>query len=91
MFDVNTFMQRELAALAVPSKRSVKNKSGRASRKQLRSAAVLQAVGGFSSTTSAVFAAPDHKMCRVVETAKVGWKPDGTPRREPRVGRQFGA
>ena len=91
MFDLFTFAERELAKPGyAPSKRAVKNQSGRASRKQLRTAAVLQAVGGTKSTTAAIHAPSDQKLCRVVDTAEVGWLPDGRPRREPRVGLKFG-
>ncbi len=80
-FDAMTFMQRYLANPSdAPSKRSVKNRSGRAGRKQANGARWVARVGGFADDVRATYAPADTEMCRVVPN-NVGWLPDGRPRR----------
>jgi hypothetical protein len=82
-FDLGTTLQRELASLSTPSRRSNKNHSGRSLRKSANGAEWLARVGGRSSDTAAIYAPADAHLC-VVVPATVGWNADGTPRREPR-------
>jgi len=85
MFDLHSFMQRELADTGgAPSRRSNKLRSGRTSRKQANAQRTLQRVGGFRSDFKAMTAPADTAMCRVVPS-DTGWLPNGQPRREPRV------
>jgi hypothetical protein len=81
MFDMLAFVERELQKTGVaPSKRYNRNTSGRASRRQLRGQARLQAVGGMSNLTKAMLAPADTKLCRIVDP-RTGWKVDGSPQR----------
>jgi hypothetical protein len=82
-FDLGSFMQRELAKTAVPSRKAVKVRSGKAGRRAANGQKWLASVGGLRSDTAAIYAPADYEMCKVV-SHDVGWNADGTPRREPR-------
>lgn len=71
-FDVASQLQRALAQTSEPSKRSVKNKSGRAGRKQYNGRAALRAVGGTAHPLGAIYDGNDRQdsapeKCVVVE------------------------
>lgn len=80
-FNVEAFVAREFARTSVPTKRSVKNKSGRTSRKQAYSRRTLQAVGGTLSITRAIYADADKHLCVTVPNT-TGMR-NGVPYREP--------
>lgn len=83
-FDLTSFLQRELAKSSdTPSRRSNKNKSGRALNKAHNSRKALLKVGGYSNNIQAIYAPPGEALCITVPHS-VGWLPDGKPRREPR-------
>jgi len=82
-FDLDAFLQRELATPTTKSRRRTKQESGRASRKQARTRQTLRAVGGYSNLQSAIYAPADTPLC-VVVPHNTGWLPDGRPRRDPR-------
>lgn len=86
MFDVHSFLQRELAKPTSPSRRSNKNKSGRAGRRAWNGQRNLSSVGGYSNAVQAIYAPADKELC-VVVPMETGWLPDGRPNREPRWGR----
>ena len=64
-----------------PSKRSNKNRSGRAGVKAYRGRNWVRNVGGFNSFEEAVLAPCDYEMCKVAPTETTGWYPNGDPRR----------
>lgn len=65
--DIETALQRALAQTTHPSKRSVKNKSGRTGRKQANGRASVKAVGGYANSTYAIYVPADKELCVVVE------------------------
>jgi len=68
---------------SIPSKRSNRNKSGRAGRRMYNGRRTLNAVGGFARDADAIYADADTEMCVVVDPRK-GYMPDGTLNRDPR-------
>lgn len=80
-FDAKTLIARAIANQnPAPSRRQVKDRSGRSSRRAANSRRTLAAVGGFADDVKAMYAPADTEMCRVVPDS-VGWLPDGRPRR----------
>lgn len=79
-FDAMTFINNYMQSSGAPSKRSVKNKSGRAGRKAYNGRQTLARVGGVSSTMAAIYAPADRNLC-VVVPHDVGWKANGDPNR----------
>ena len=83
-FDLRTSMQRALVNQnSAPSKRQVRNKSGKAGRRTYNGQMVLARVGGYGSTMEAIYAPAGTELCVVVPDS-MGRLSDGTPRREPR-------
>ena len=68
---------------SIPSARTVKNRSGRQSRKQANARRTMQRVGGFSSDFQAITAPADAALCNVVprETGMRNGKPFRSPAR----------
>ena len=54
------------SAQTPPSKKQVRNKSGRQGRKTFNAQRTEQAVGGYRNLQRAIFAAPDKELCIVV-------------------------
>ena len=79
-YDLRTAMQRELTSLSTPSKRQVRNASGRAGRKSHNGQKALQKVGGYRNVMDAIYAPADKELCVVVPDS-TGRKADGTPNR----------
>lgn len=79
-WDALEFVTRQLAQGEVPSRRAVKNRSGRTGRKQYQGQKTLARVGGVSSHMAAVYAPADKELCVVVDSRR-GWLPDGRPNR----------
>ena len=79
-FDLGAFMQRELQNNSVPSRRQVKNASGRSGRKAYAGRQALARVGGYKNTVEAIYAPADKELCVVVPMS-VGWKSNGEPNR----------
>jgi hypothetical protein len=61
-FDACAFVARELAKPPTgPSKRAVKNKSGRSGRRQSRGSQAMLKAGGYASPVSAIYEGKDGK------------------------------
>jgi hypothetical protein len=67
---------------SVPSKRQNRNRSGRAGRRMYNGLQTVQSVGGYASPLNAIYAPSDKELCVVVDP-RTGYKPDGTPNRDP--------
>lgn len=84
-FDFEAAFQRALATPTNPSKRSVKNKSGRTGRKQYNAQQDLKAVGGYANHVRAIYCdahspSVPYEMCKVVSREVPGV---GDPRSNP--------
>ena len=84
-FDVGAFVALQSAGPqgVAPSKKSVKVKSGRQSRRRWRGQQTLQSAGGMANLAKAIYAPSDHEMCVTVEPQR-GMR-DGKPFRNPQV------
>lgn len=72
---------------SIPSARTVKNRSGRQSRKQANARRTLSRVGGFSSDFLAITAPAEAPLCNVVprDTGMHNGKPYRSPARHFRT------